>query len=44
MERVTIIKAAALLDHVHIYVLIPPKLSVAKTVDRIKGKKRAYDF
>ena len=38
MEGVTIIKAATLPDHVHMYVSIPPKESVAKVVGRIKGK------
>ena len=38
MEGVTIIKAATLLDYVHIYASIPPKESVAKVVGRIKGK------
>ena len=38
MEGVTIIKAATLPDHVHVYVSIPPKESVAKTIGRIKGK------
>ena len=38
MEGVTIIKAATLPDHVHMYVSIPPKESVAKMVGRIKGK------
>ena len=32
MEGVTIIKAATLPDHVHMYVSIPPKLSVSKAV------------
>ena len=36
MEDVTIIKAATLPDHVHMYVSIPPKTSVSKTVGRIK--------
>ena len=40
MEEVTIIKAATLPDHVHMYVSIPPKESVAKVVGRIKGKSR----
>ena len=35
MEGVTIIKAATLPDHVHIYVSIPPKESVSKVVGRI---------
>lgn len=38
MEGVTIIKAATLPDHVHMYVSIPPKLSVSKAVGLIKGK------
>jgi len=38
MEGVTIIKAATLPDHVHMYVSIPPKESVSKVVGRIKGK------
>ena len=44
MEGVTIIKAAKLPDHVHMYVLIPPKESVAKVVDRIKGKSSLMFF
>ena len=38
LEGVTIIKAATLPDHVHMYVPIPPKESGAKVVGRIKGK------
>ena len=38
LEGVTIIKAATLPNHVHMYVSIPPKESVAKVVGRIKGK------
>ena len=44
MEGVTIIKAATLPDHVHIYVSIPPKASVAKMVGRIKGKSSLMIF
>ena len=44
MEGVTIIKAATLLDHVHMYVSIPPKESVAKVVGRIKGKSSLILF
>lgn len=44
MEGVTIIKAATLPDHVHMYVSIPPKLSVAKAVGRIKGKSALMLF
>ena len=38
MDRVTIIKAVTLPDHVHLYVSIPPKESVEQVVGRIKGK------
>ena len=44
MEEVTIIKAATLPDHVHMYVSIPPKLSVSKTIGRIKGKSALMIF
>lgn len=33
-----IIKAATLPDHVYMYVSIPSKVSVSKTMGRIKGK------
>lgn len=38
MEGITILKAATLPDHVHMYVSISLKESVAKAVGRIKGK------
>lgn len=44
MEDVTIIKAATMPDHVHMYVLIPPKQSVSKAVGRIKGKSALMIF
>ena len=44
MEGVTILKAATLPDHVHMYVSIPPKESVAKMVGRIKGKSALMLF
>ena len=44
MEGVEIIKAATLPDHVHMYVSIPPKESVAKVVGRIKGKSSLMLF
>lgn len=44
MEGVTILKAATLPDHVHMYVSIPPKESVAKVVGRIKGKSALMNF
>ena len=36
MEGVTILKAATLPDHVHMYVSIPPKESVAKMMGKSK--------
>ena len=44
LKGVTIIKAATLPDHVHMYVSIPPKESVAKIVGRIKGKSSLMLF
>ena len=44
MENVTILKAAITPDHVHMYVSIPPKESVSKTIGRIKGKSALMIF
>ena len=44
MEEVTIIKAATLPDHVHMYVSIPPKVSVSRVIGRIKGKSALMIF
>ncbi len=44
LEGARIIKAATLPDHVHMYVSIPPKESVAKVVGRIKGKSALMIF
>ena len=44
MEEVTIIKAATMLDHVHMYVSIPPKVSISKTIGRVKGKSALMIF
>ena len=44
MEEVTIIKAATLPDHAHMYDLIPPKLCVSKVIGRIKGKSALMIF
>lgn len=44
MEGVIIVKAATLPDHVHMYVSIPPKLSVSKAVGLIKGKSALMIF
>lgn len=38
MKGVTILKAATLPEHVHMYVSIPSKLNVSKTIGRIQGK------
>lgn len=43
-ERFTIIKAVTFLDHVHIYVSIPSKDSVSKTVFQIKAKCKLLIF
>ena len=44
IEGVTILKAATLPEHVHMYVSIPPKLNVSKTIGRIKGKSALMIF
>ena len=44
MEDVTIIKAATLPDHVHMYVSIPTKYCVSKVIGRIKGKSALMIF
>ena len=44
MEGVTILKAATLPEHVHMYVSMPPKLNVSKTIGRIKGKSALMIF
>ena len=44
MEDDIIIKAATLPDHVHMYVSIPPKVSVSKAIGRIKGKSALMVF
>ena len=37
-KGIEIIKAAALPDHIHLYVAIPPKYSVSEIVGYLKGK------
>ncbi len=44
MEKVTIIRAAALPDHAHMYVSIPPKKSVPGAVGSIRGKSARMLF
>ena len=43
-KEVEIIQAAALKDHIHLYVAIPPKLSVAYVVGYLKGKSSLMIF
>ena len=44
MEDVTIIKAATLPDHVHMFVRIPPKYSVSQIMGYLKGKSSLMIF
>ena len=44
MEEVTIVKAATMPDRDHMYVSISPKVSVSKTIERIKGKSALNDI
>lgn len=39
IEGVTIIESATLSDHIHMYVSLPPKNSLAKTIGWVKGKR-----
>ena len=43
-KEVEIIQAAALKDHIHLYVAIPPKLSVAYVVGYLKGNSSLMIF
>ena len=43
-KEIEIIQAAALKDHIHLYVAIPPKLSVAYVVGYLKGKSSLMIF
>ena len=44
IEGVTILKAATLPDHVHMYVSIPPKMSISSFVGYLKGKSTLIIF
>ena len=44
MKKVTLISGAICPDHVHMYLAIPPKLSVSEVVAYLKGKKCINDF
>ena len=43
-KGITIIEAAALPDHIHLYVEIPPKYSVSEIVGYLKGKSALMIF
>ena len=43
-KGITIIEAAAMPDHIHLYVSIPPKYSVAEVMGYIKGKSSLMIF
>ena len=43
-KGIEIIQAAALKDHIHLYVSIPPKLSVSYVVGYLKGKSSLMIF
>ena len=44
MNGVTLIEGKVCLDHVHMYVAIPPKMSVSKFVGTLKGKSTLMFF
>ena len=43
-KGIEIIEAAAMLDHIHLYVSIPPKYSVSEVVGYLKGKSSLMIF
>lgn len=44
MKQVTLIKGSVCKDHVHMYLGIPPKLSVSETMAYLKGKSALMLF
>lgn len=44
MKKVTLISGAICPDHVHMYLAIPPKLSVSEVVAYLKGKSALMNF
>ena len=44
MEEVELVSGAVCKDHVHMYVSIPPKLSISKVMSRLKGKSALMIF
>ena len=43
-KGIEIIEAAAMKDHIHLYVAIPPKYSVSDTMGYLKGKRSLMIF
>lgn len=44
IEGVTLIDGAVCVDHVHMYISVPPKLSISSVMSRIKGKSALMIF
>ena len=44
MKQVTLIEGTICKDHVHMYVAIPPKISVSEVMSYIKGKSALMIF
>ena len=44
IEGIELIKGAVCLDHVHMYVSIPPKMSISSAMSRLKGKSALMLF
>ena len=38
IEGISLIEGAVCVDHVHMYVTIPPKISISSAMSRLKGK------
>ena len=44
IEGIELISGAVCVDHVHMYISIPPKLSISKVMSRLKGKSALMIF
>ena len=44
MEGISLLSGAVCSDHVHMYVSIPPKMSVSKVMSKLKGKSALMIF
>ena len=44
IEGIELIKGAVCADHVHMYVSIPPKMSISSAMSRLKGKSALMLF